>query len=123
MEHEIISRNDVFQYAKENFGTEPEYLWSKFPSDAILRHKDNSKWYGLIMDVSKQKLGLSEIGFTDILNVKCSPIMIGSLLNDKGYLPAYHMNKEHWITIILDGSVQKNKVFGLLDLSFELTQK
>ncbi len=49
--------------------------------------------------------------------------MIGSLRLSKGFLPAYHMNKEHWITILLDGSVEREKIKQLIDLSYELTEK
>ena len=116
-------RNEIFQYAKERFGTEPEYLWMKFPNYAVLRNSNNSKWYAAIMDVQKQKLGLKGKEYVDILVVKCDPIMIGSLLNSKGYLPAYHMNKSTWITILLDGSISKDEIFNLIDLSYEMTQK
>lgn len=116
-------RNEIFQYAKERFGTEPEYLWMKFPNYAVLRNSNNSKWYDAIMDVQKQKLGLKGKEYVDILDVKCDPIMIGSLLNSKGYLPAYHMNKSTWITILLDGSISKDEIFNLIDLSYEMTQK
>lgn len=116
-------RNEIFQYAKERFGTEPEYLWMKFPNYAVLRNSNNSKWYAAIMDVQKLKLGLKGKEYVDILDVKCDPIMIGSLLNSKGYLPAYHMNKSTWITILLDGSISKDEIFNLIDLSYEMTQK
>ncbi len=120
MEQEAINRVDIFKYAKETFDTEPEYLWKKFPKYAVLRYKSNSKWYAVIMDIPKQKLGLSGEEKVDILVVKCDPIMIGSLLQNKGYLPAYHMNKDRWITILLNGLVPKDEIFNLLTLSFDL---
>jgi Uncharacterized protein conserved in bacteria len=123
MRHKAINRVDIFKYAKESFDTEPEYLWKKFPQYAVLRHKNNAKWYAVIMDILKQKLGLQGQEKVEILVVKCDPIMIGSLLQNEGYLPAYHMNKERWITILLDGSVPKDSVFDLLSLSYDLTSK
>ena len=118
-----ITRNKIFQYAKEKYGTDPEYLWAKFPECAVLRNQGSAKWYAIIMDVKKRSLGLSGEEYIDIINVKCDPIMIGSLLNTKGYLPAYHMNKGTWITILLDGSVTENEIFDLIDLSYDMTQK
>ena len=44
-------REDVLRYAKGKYRTEPEYLWRRFPHYAVLRHEDNRKWYGLIMDI------------------------------------------------------------------------
>lgn len=114
-------REDVLQYAANHYGTTPEYLWPKSPCDAVLRHQDNRKWYALLMNLLPEKLGLSGSEPIDILNIKCEPAMIGSLLSQKGYLPAYHMNKGNWVTILLDGSVEKDVIFSLLELSFDLT--
>ena len=123
MNTEKINREEIFEYVKDKFSTVPEYLWQKFPRYAVLRHNDNTKWYAAVMNVSKHKLGIGGNEEIDILDIKCDPLMIGSLLEKKGFLPAYHMNKEHWITIILDGGVSKEEIFNLLDLSFDLTKK
>lgn len=116
-------RQDVFGYAKSKYGTEPEYLWERDPHSAVLRHKSNKKWYAIAMNVRKELLGVESDGNTDILNVKCDPILIGSLLHNDGYFPAYHMNKTHWITILLDGTVKKEEIFNLIDLSYDMTYK
>ncbi len=116
-------RNDVLQFAEEQYGTKPEYLWMKFPGYAVLRHSDNRKWYGIIMDVQRKKLGLSGDGYVDILDIKCDPVMSGSLMCEKGILPAYHMHKGNWITVLLDGSVEKSLVLSLLEMSFQMTAK
>lgn len=71
------------------------------------------------MDVPSNKLGLTGEELIDVMNVKCSTIMIGSLLSEKGFLPAYHMNKDHWISILLNGSVPDDQIFSLLELSYD----
>ncbi len=116
-----IAREEIFKYAKEKFGTNPEYLWAKFPNYAVLRNSENSKWYAIMMNIPQKHLGLEGEEYIDILDVKCDPILIGSLLNNKGYFPGYHMNKANWITLLLDGSVLKGDIFNLIDLSYELT--
>ena len=58
----------------------------------------------------------------DVINLKNLPEMIGSLRKESGILPAYHMNKEHWITLLLDGTVEKKKICDLIDISYELTR-
>lgn len=75
------------------------------------------------MDISKRKLGIQCDEIADVMNVKCDPILIGSLLNEKGIYPAYHINKVYWITILLDGSIDDEKIKWLIDMSFELTKK
>lgn len=73
------------------------------------------------MNIPKEKLGLREDGMIDVLNVKCNPILIGSLRSDAGFFPAYHMNKTNWITIALDGTVNADRIKWLLDMSYDLT--
>lgn len=117
----LISRTEIFQYANKKYGTKPDYPWMKLPGYAVLRHSENTKLYGLIANVSRKKLQLDGDEIVDILNVKCDPILIGSLRMQDGILPAYHMNRFNWISILLDGSVDINMIYSLLDMSFELT--
>ena len=114
-------RQSVFQFAADKYKTDPEYLWAPAPGYAVLRHSDNKKWYAIIMNVPKEKLGLSGEEYIDILDIKVDPVMIGSLQMKKGFMPAYHMHKGNWITVLLDGSVDKEMIFFLLEMSFDLT--
>ena len=117
----ISCRADILRFAEEEYGTKPEYLWSKFPEYAVLRHDDNKKWYAVVMKVQRKKLGIPEDGYTDIMVVKCGPVVGGDMLSERGILPAYHMNKSNWITVLLDGSVETGLILSLLKMSFELT--
>lgn len=111
----------VFQWVNERFGTQPEYLWERSPGDAVLRNANTGKWYAIVMKVKRDRLGLPGGGSTEILNVKCDPLLIGSLRREKGFLPAYHMNKESWVTILLDSGVPEEEIKNLILLSYELT--
>lgn len=116
-----MNRDEVLAFAKSAYGTDPEYLWKRSPDSAVLRQSENQKWYGIVMNVSWRALGIEEEGFVDVLDVKCSPDMMGAILMTKGILPGYHMNKNSWISILLDGTVPEEMVKNLMDLSFELT--
>lgn len=116
----VSMRSAVLAFAGDNYGTEPEYLWESSPDYAVLRRKDNSKWYGIIMDVPCSRLGIGDTGKVDILDIKVDPLMLGSLLSEEGFLPAYHMNKQNWITVLLDGTVDREKIFMLIDMSYGL---
>ena len=59
-------------------------------------------------------------GNIDILNVKCDPELVGMIIQTYGFLPGYHMNKRHWLTILLDGSVSEAKTLDFLDMSYDL---
>ena len=58
MNRKLSVREKVYGYVKKKYGSEPEYLWRRFPDYAIFRHEDNRKWYGIIMDVPREKLGI-----------------------------------------------------------------
>lgn len=115
-------REKIYGYVKKKYGTEPEYLWRRFPDYAVFRHEDNRKWYGLIMDVPLKNLGLSGEGRTDILNVKVDDLLFADmLLQRKGYLRGYHLNRGNWISILLDGTVPMKEIREMIDLSYQVT--
>ena len=115
-------KETVFTYIKKKYKTSPEYPWAKYDSNAVFRHSDNRKWFALVMSVGKDKLGLSGCGYVDVINLKIDDMMFRDILiRQEGIIPAYHMNKEHWITVILDGTVDEDKVYDLIDVSFAAT--
>lgn len=115
-------RNKVLEYARKKYGTVPVYPWERDPDSGILKHEKNKKWYALFMRIPGERIGIDTEEILDIVNVKADPEMVASLNHQRGFAPAYHMNKTHWITIILDGEVTLESVFVLLDESYELTK-
>jgi len=116
-----MRRNELEAFIMETYNAEADYPWRKSPNHAVFRHCSNRKWFALIMDVPKNKLGLPEEGLLDVVNLKCDPILIGSLREEPGFLPAYHMSKDNWITVALDGSASDDKIKMLLDMSYQAT--
>lgn len=117
-----MTREELIQYAYETYGTQIEYPWIASQESGILRHQGNRKWYAAILQVNGNKVGLEGEEMIDVLNVKCEPDMIFSLCEQKGFAPAYHMNKKHWISILLGGTVSKEVIANLLDMSYEITK-
>ncbi|MBO4693675.1 MAG: MmcQ/YjbR family DNA-binding protein [Clostridia bacterium] len=118
-----MNRQIVTDYIKSEFGVTGETLWMDAPLYNVFRNRQNGKWFAIIMDVDKSKLGLDGEGNVDIINVKCDPLLIGSLLGAPGYLSAYHMSKVHWISILLDGSAPDGEIKDLIHLSYEMVDK
>lgn len=116
---EYSQRGRITQYIQDTFGMEAEYLWADSPGNAVFRHPASKKWYAAMMRVLPEKLGLPSGEALDIMDIKCDTIMIGSLLSTKGFFPAYHMNKNHWISIVLDDSVSDDQIIPLLELSYD----
>ncbi len=118
-----MNRQQIFDYARDKYGDEPEYLWLSYPTYAVLRHRDNEKWYAIVIDVPKNKVGLDGSEIVDVLNIKLEPTLVDFLRQRDGFAPAYHMNKTHWISILLDGTVADEQILDLLEQSHRLTGK
>ena len=114
-----MTRQELFAWCMDQYGTEPEYPWKD--RNAVLRHKDNKKWYGVILETGKSKLGLPGDGTAEILNVKCDPVLAASCRTQPGFFPAWHMNKEKWLSILLNEPELDTAIKNLLALSFDLT--
>ncbi len=111
---ELIAR------VREKYGDEPEYLWEKFPDNAIWRRKDNQKWYGAVLTVARAKIGLSGEGNAEILDVRADPAEIELLVDNVKVFRGWHMNKKHWISLPLDGSVDLEEIENFLEESWHI---
>ena len=115
-----MTRQDIFEWCKQQYDVESDYPWNDW--NAVLRHKDNRKWFGLVLEINGGKLGMDTEKMVDLLNIKCDPMLIGSLLLRRGFFPAYHMNKDNWVSILLDAPENDEKIKSLLDMSYEMTK-
>ncbi len=113
----------VIKYAKEKYGDDAEYLWEKFPDNAVCRRKDNKKWYFAILTVGKDKLGFESTEKVEVIDLRVRTEEIEKLIDNKKYFAGYHMNKKHWFTIILDGSVPIEDIYKKIDISYQLALK
>ncbi len=110
----------VINYAKEKYNDDVEYLWKKFPDNAVCRRKDNKKWYFAILTVGKDKLGFKSKEKVEVIDLRASTEEIEKIVDNKKYFNGYHMNKKHWLTIILDGSVPIDEIYERIDISYNL---
>lgn len=116
-----MNRAGFMQFILEQYSVEPDYPWMKNPNFAVFRHSNNQKWFALIMDIPRSRLGLPGDELLDVVNLKCDPLLIGSLRSEPGFFPAYHMNKDSWITVSLDNKADADKLKMLLDMSYTAT--
>ena len=110
----------VINYARGKYGTPLEFLWQD--ENAVMRRKDNRKWYLVILKVKREKLGLDCEGLIEIIDLRAPAKEIARLIDKVNYLPAYHMNKKSWITVPLDGRVNAEIICALADMSYELAK-
>lgn len=95
----------IIQFVRKTYGDELEYLWQKFPDNAVWRRKDNNKWYGIILTVNGRKIGLATDEIAEILDLRMTPQDAETILAQKNHYPGWHMNKQSWYTVVLDGSI------------------
>ena len=105
----------------EKYGDNPSFPWEKFDDYGVFKNPDNNKWYALIMNLDLTKLDKKRSGKAEIVNIKLNEDKISALIGQKGFYPAYHMNKKSWITIVLDDSVSDETLFALLEESHAFT--
>ena len=112
----------VIEYARNTYGDELEFLWEKSPKNAILRRKDNRKWYAALLTISKSKLGAFPDEEIEVLDLRAAPEAIPDMVDGKRVFAGYHMNKKHWITIPLDGTLPAEEICAMLDTSYALAK-
>lgn len=110
----------IIQFIKDAYGDEPEYLWQKFPDNAVWRRKDNNKWYGIILTVSGRKIGLDTDEIVEIIDLRMSPQDAETMLAQKNHYPGWHMNKKSWYTIVLNGSISDKELQEKIAESYAL---
>lgn len=114
---------DIIAYVREKYGDKLEFLWEKFPDNAIWRRKDNKKWYGALLTVKANKLGLDGDTPIEILDLRIKTEDIEATVDNTHFFMGYHMNKKHWYTILLDGSIPTEEICRRIDESYLLAKK
>ncbi len=117
-----MNTEELERYIQDLYNAQGEHLWASYPSFAVFRHSSNRKWFAVLMQLPRQKLGLSGNGEIAVVNVKCDSRLIGSFREEKGIFPGWHMNKAYWLSVALDGTVEAEKIRFLLNMSYQLTK-
>ena len=113
----------LINYVREKYGDELEFLWESSPDVAILRRKDNRKWYAVLFVLNLKKLGVDRDEFCDVIDLRINTDKLERLVDGKTFFRGFHMNKNHWLTICLDGSVSDEKLLSFLEDSYLLAIK
>ena len=116
-----MTKQQFLSYCLNTYGTSPDYPFDEDFETAVLRHIDNRKWYALVMKVSRRKFGFDSDEVIDGVNLKLPTEMFGSFGVADGVYPAYHMNKLHWISVLLPDAPE-DVVRFLVNVSFEATK-
>jgi len=112
--------NRINNYIIDKYGNEPEFLWDKLPGCGVYRNPINNKWYGIVMNINYSKLDSNKTGEVEVINIKLDELEIKDLLKKDGFYKAYHMNKDSWISIVLNDTVSDEEICSLIDKSYNI---
>jgi predicted DNA-binding protein (MmcQ/YjbR family) len=96
-----MTKQEFYELCSSTYSTLPDYPFDEDFETAVFRHEDNRKWFALSMQVSRRKFGIDSDEVIDVVNLKLPTEMFGSFGASDGVYPAYHMNKLHWISVLL----------------------
>lgn len=75
----------------------------------------------LVYKVAGKMFALTGIDFFESINLKCDPELAVELRERYAAVtPGYHMNKQHWNTVIMDGSVSNQQILEWTKHSYDL---
>ena len=115
-----MTEQQFLEYCLDTYGTSPDYPFDEDFETAVMRHADSGKWYALVMRVARRKFGFDSDELVDVVNLKLPIEMFGSFGASDGVYPAYHMNKLHWISVLLPDAATDTVQF-LVNVSYEAT--
>ena len=117
-----MTRLELEAYIESTFGITADYPFTGDFVTGVFRHPGSRKWFAIAMRIPRNKLGMDGDGLIDTVNVKCDPEILRSFHHQPGIYPAYHMNRNHWLTAVLDGRVDDDTMAFLLGISYDLTK-
>ena len=118
-----MTRDELIAYISDEYSVVPDHPFPRDGETCVFRHLNNRKWFALVMRIPYRTLGVDRDGGADVVNLKCDPLIAGPLRGKPGFYPAYHMNKDKWITVLLDGSASRGDIVALLAMSHTLTAR
>ena len=115
--------SEVIDYCNNKYGGNYVNPFKKHP-DILAFVNEKNKWYALLSDVEYNKLNKNTDITTKvkILNVKYPTDRILEIIDNKNIFPAYHMNKKHWISIVLDKNIKLEIIKELIHMSYSLVK-
>ena len=116
-------KDDYITWIKTQFGAEPDYPWPDDAPYSFVFRCPNEKWFALVMKIKYRQLGLTGDEAVWVVNMKASQNEIPNLIDKKSIFPAWHMNKKHWITVLLTAATDFEKLCELTQKSYELVSK
>lgn len=121
--HDLTEK--YIDFIERKFSCKKEYPWAKksYDTDSCVFRGKNDKWFALVMKISYRNIGIESDENVSAVNLKADSEIIGKITDGISVFPAYHMNKKHWITVLLTDVTDFEKLLELTEKSYELVMK
>ena len=116
-------KDDYIAWIKTQFGATPDYPWPDDAPYSFVFRCPNKKWFTLVMKIKYRQLGLNSDEAVWVVNMKAEQDAIPTLIDRKSIFPAWHMNKKHWITVLLTAATDFEKLCELTKKSYEFVNR
>ncbi len=114
----------IIDYIYNKYGDKPEFLWAKTPRNAVFRRYDNKKWYCAMLTTKAKSIGINSENIVELIDLRMPLNLPSQITDNKNFFPAYHMNKNNWITIKLDNcDIPIEIIFTFIDVSYDIAGK
>ena len=110
----------IASYIKKQYGIKEENLWKSHPEAYVF--SERGKWFAVIEIVKGKKPDLEE-GEYEVLEVMADERMIDALKDQEGFHEAIHLNRDKYLSIILNDTVDDEIIFSLIDASYQKSEK
>ena len=115
-----MTLTEVENYILSHCEALADHSFEEDPTVTIFRRADNNQRFAAIKNVGRLSVDAGQTGRIDILNVSLDPRLVASLrTRGEGFRPAWRMNRNRWVTILLDGSVPDDEIRSYLDTSYK----
>ena len=118
-----MNRNELLQYIQQEYVCDVDYPWERYPAYMVICRRENQKWIARIFVIKGYQVGQDTNEPMDVVNLKCEPDLIPNIIHENGIYPAYHMNKQHWISLDIERYEDAEKLKMLVDMSYRLVGK
>lgn len=109
-----MNKEEIIEYCLTLKDTYKDCPFSEDYETVVMKHCENNKWFALIKMVNNKLY----------LNIKTDPCYSELLRKSYNYIiPGFHMNKQHWNSIVVDDCTDFDLLIELIKESYDLTKK
>lgn len=114
-----MTKAEIEAYILSSFEVATDHSFEGDPTVTIFRRLDNNQRFAATKNVGSRSVNVERAGRIDILNLCVSPRLVATLREREGFRPAWRMNRNKWVTILLDGTVPDDEIRTYIEEAYK----